>query len=84
MSKELWTAVDQYICGQLVPADPILDQVLQSSAAAGLPPIAVTPNLGKLLYLLAKIQGARRSWKSAPWPDTAPFGWAVHSPPAAA
>ena len=60
MSKELWTAVDQYICGQLVPADPVLDQVLESSAAAGLPPIAVTPNLGKLLYLLAKIQGAQK------------------------
>jgi len=60
LSKELWTAVDQYICGQLVPADPVLDQVLESSAAAGLPPIAVTPNLGKLLYLLAKIQGARK------------------------
>jgi predicted O-methyltransferase YrrM len=60
LSKELWTAVDQYICGQLVPADPVLDQVLESSAAAGLPPIAVTPNLGKLLYLLAKIQGAQK------------------------
>jgi predicted O-methyltransferase YrrM len=60
MTKELWTAVDQYICSQLVPADPVLDQVLESSAAAGLPPIAVTPNLGKLLYLLAKIQGAKK------------------------
>ncbi len=60
MSKELWTAVDQYICSQLVPADPVLDQILESSAAAGLPPIAVTPNLGKLLYLLAKIQGAKK------------------------
>jgi predicted O-methyltransferase YrrM len=60
LSKELWTAVDQYICGQLVPADPVLDQVLESSAAAGLPPIAVTPNLGKLLYLLAKIQRAQK------------------------
>jgi predicted O-methyltransferase YrrM len=60
MSKELWTAVDQYICGQLVPSDPVLDQVLAASTAAGLPPIAVTPNLGKLLYLLAKIQGAKK------------------------
>jgi predicted O-methyltransferase YrrM len=60
MTKELWTAVDQYICGQLVLSDPVLDQVLEGSAAAGLPPIAVTPNLGKLLYLLAKIQGAKK------------------------
>jgi predicted O-methyltransferase YrrM len=59
MTQELWTAVDQYICGHLVPSDPILDHVVEASAAAGLPPIAVTPNLGKLLYLLAKIQGAK-------------------------
>jgi predicted O-methyltransferase YrrM len=60
LSKELWTAVDEYICGQLVPSDPVLDHVVASSAAAGLPPIAVTPNLGKLLYLLAKIRGAQK------------------------
>ncbi len=33
--------------------------MLEESTAAGLPPIAVTPNLGKLLYLLARIQGAK-------------------------
>ena len=60
MSRELWTAVDEYICSQLVPSDPVLDHVVESSVAAGLPPIAVTPNLGKLLYLLAKIRGAQK------------------------
>ena len=51
MTKDLWSAVDRYICDLLVPSDPVLDEVLEESTAAGLPPIAVTPNLGKLLYL---------------------------------
>jgi predicted O-methyltransferase YrrM len=59
MSQAKWTAVDRYIADLLVPPDPVLDEVLAASAAAGLPPIAVTPNEGKLLFLLARIQGAR-------------------------
>jgi predicted O-methyltransferase YrrM len=55
-----WTAVDDYITGLLVPPDPALDGALRDSVAAGLPAIQVTPNLGKLLHLLARIQGARR------------------------
>jgi predicted O-methyltransferase YrrM len=57
--QERWTAVDRYITDLLVPADPALDAALATSAAAGLPPIAVTPNQGKLLGLLARVQGAR-------------------------
>jgi predicted O-methyltransferase YrrM len=60
MSQERWTAVDQYITDLLVPPDPALDGALRDSAAAGLPAIQVTPNLGKLLHLLARIQGARK------------------------
>jgi predicted O-methyltransferase YrrM len=60
MTKDLWTAVDKYICDQLVHSDSVLEEVLDVSTAAGLPPIAVTPNLGKLLYLFARIQGARQ------------------------
>ena len=60
MSQDQWTAVDGYITDLLVPPDPALDEALRDSAAAGLPSIQVTPNLGKLLYLLARIQGARR------------------------
>lgn len=55
-----WDAVDRYIADRLIPPDPVLDAVLQANAAAGLPRIDVTPNLGKLLHLLARIQGARR------------------------
>jgi predicted O-methyltransferase YrrM len=57
--QELWTAIDEFISEQLVPADPALDAALRDSAAAGLPPIAVTPNQGRLLELLARVQGAR-------------------------
>jgi predicted O-methyltransferase YrrM len=58
MTETLWTAVDHYIDGMLVPADAALDAAIETSNAAGLPPIAVTPSQGKLLHLLARIQGA--------------------------
>jgi predicted O-methyltransferase YrrM len=59
MMKETWTAVDRYITDLLVPPDPALDAALQDSAAAGFPSINVSANLGKLLWLLARISGAR-------------------------
>lgn len=59
MAQEQWAAVDRYITDLLVPADPALDAALQDSAAAGLPPHTVSPNQGKLLQLLARVQGAR-------------------------
>ena len=57
--REQWTAVDRYLTDRLVTGDPILEGVLAASAAAGLPAINVSPNLGKLLYLLALTRGAR-------------------------
>jgi predicted O-methyltransferase YrrM len=59
MTQEHWTAVDRYITDLFVPADPVLDSALQASADAGLPPINVAPNQGKLLQLLVRIGGAR-------------------------
>ncbi len=59
MTQEQWTAVDRYFTDLLVPSDPALDTALQTSAAAGLPPHNVSPNQGKLLLLLAQIQGAQ-------------------------
>src|ERR1700732_4882511 len=60
MPEALWTAVDEYITHMLVPPDPVLDAALEASDAAGLPAIQVTPNQGKLLHLLARLQGTRR------------------------
>ena len=59
MAEEIWAAVDRYITDLIAPSDAVLDAVLASSAAAGLPEIHVSPSQGKLLYLLARIQGAR-------------------------
>jgi predicted O-methyltransferase YrrM len=60
MSQEQWAAVDTYINSLVVAPDPALDAALAASVAAGLPPINVTPAQGKLLHLLARVQGARR------------------------
>jgi predicted O-methyltransferase YrrM len=58
MDQDLWTAVDGYIAEHLLTPDPVLDAALAASDADGLPPIAITPNQGKLLELLARIHGA--------------------------
>ncbi|HEX5308676.1 MAG TPA: O-methyltransferase [Solirubrobacteraceae bacterium] len=60
MSRELWTEVDEYICKQLLAPDPSLDAAVAAGEAAGLPPIAVTANQGKLLQLLVRMRGSRR------------------------
>jgi predicted O-methyltransferase YrrM len=59
MPQSQWTAVDHYLADLLVAPDPALEAALQSSVAARLPPIQVTPGQGKLLWLLARISGAR-------------------------
>jgi predicted O-methyltransferase YrrM len=59
MNEQMWSAVDAYLCGLLVPSDPALDAALEASAAAGLPAIQVAPNQGKLLQMLARLAGAR-------------------------
>jgi predicted O-methyltransferase YrrM len=59
MTQDQWTAVDRYITDLFVPSDAALDGVLEASTAAGLPPINVAPNQGKLLLLLARALGAR-------------------------
>ena len=58
--EEKWAAVDQYINQVFLPPDSVLEGALQASADAGLPAIAVAPNQGKFLQLLAVVQGARR------------------------
>lgn len=59
MTEAKWTAVDRYIADLFAPHDPALDAALEASAAAGLPSINVSPAQGKLLMLLARLQGAR-------------------------
>ena len=57
--EPLWTQVDHYFSDNLLGNDPILESALESSTAAGLPAIAVSPNQGKLLQMLAQLIGAR-------------------------
>ncbi|MER7947071.1 O-methyltransferase [Streptomyces sp. NPDC096079] len=59
MTNPQWTAVDQYFAGTIAPEDEALTGALAASTAASLPEIAVAPNQGKLLHLLALMQGAR-------------------------
>lgn len=58
--SDTWTAVDALFESSLLPADPALDAALEASAAAGLPPHAVSPTQGRLLHLFARMVGARR------------------------
>lgn len=60
MGSEIWKAVEGYVVDRLLPSDVVLDAALQATAAAGLPAIEVSPPHGKLLHLLARIQGAKR------------------------
>ncbi|MEU1625548.1 O-methyltransferase [Streptomyces sp. NPDC020096] len=59
MSQQTWTAVDDYFDALLVNEDAALRTALAESDAAGLPPVHVAPNQGKLLNLLARMHGAR-------------------------
>ncbi len=59
VNPKLWTAVDNYIADLFVPSDSILERALKVSDAVGLPGYNVSPTQGKLLQILAQIQGAK-------------------------
>jgi predicted O-methyltransferase YrrM len=59
MTLKKWTAVEEYITDLLVRPDRALDAALRASSAAGLPAINVTPDQGKLLWLLARAIDAK-------------------------
>jgi predicted O-methyltransferase YrrM len=54
-----WKAVDEFVADRLLPADPVLVEVLRCCEAEGLPAIQITPSQGRLLQVLAKAVGAR-------------------------
>ena len=58
MAQDIWTTVDTYIADLFLAPDFALEAALDSSKAAGLPTINVSPAQGKLLHLLARVQGA--------------------------
>jgi predicted O-methyltransferase YrrM len=60
MNDKQWSEVDNYLVSLLSPPDEVLLSALADSEAAGLPPINVAPNQGKMLELLARMCGAQR------------------------
>jgi predicted O-methyltransferase YrrM len=52
--------VDEFLDATVLADDPVLTAALADSDAAGLPKIAVSPQQGKFLSLLAAATGARR------------------------
>ncbi|MFB7554993.1 O-methyltransferase [Streptomyces brevispora] len=59
MTQARWAEVDDYFNALLVGSDEALDAAVEASEKAGLPAIQVAANQGKLLNLLARLQGAR-------------------------
>jgi predicted O-methyltransferase YrrM len=55
-----WEQVDAYLAERLLPRDTALEAAVTDSAAAGLPPIQVSPLQGQFLHLLARAVDARR------------------------
>lgn len=60
MTADKWKEVDRYFSDHTLPPDPALEAAHRDSVAANLPAISVSANQGKLLQLLARIQGARQ------------------------
>lgn len=60
MDKQIFGQVDQYISELLLPPDPILDDTIKSIENAGLPPISVSANQGRLLQVLVLLTRANR------------------------
>lgn len=60
MDEKLWSAVDNYLAENLLPADAALKNAIERNTAEGLPAIDVSAMQGQFLYLLAKLHGARR------------------------
>jgi predicted O-methyltransferase YrrM len=54
-----WDAVEDYFNDLLIPSDAILDAATKAIDAAGIANVSVAPHEGKLLWLLARMQGAR-------------------------
>jgi predicted O-methyltransferase YrrM len=60
LNEQLIERIDAYIEDLFAPEDAALEQNVEVAAAAGMPNIQVSPNQGKLLYLLARMVNARR------------------------
>ncbi|MHA7221801.1 O-methyltransferase [Arthrobacter sp. RHLT1-20] len=55
-----WIAVEDFLSDVVVRPDRSLKRAVTTALDAGMPPIEVSPNAGKLLKLLVQVSGARR------------------------
>jgi caffeoyl-CoA O-methyltransferase len=55
MDQKVFEQVDQYIGDLFIPADPALTAAEDSHKLENIPHINVSPNLGRFLYLMAKL-----------------------------
>jgi caffeoyl-CoA O-methyltransferase len=53
--------VSEYICGLFAPEDALLVSLREESDRSGLPPIAISPDAGRLLQVLVAAAGVRRA-----------------------
>jgi len=60
MEQKTFKAVDRYISDLFIPNDDALTAAELSHKQEGIPHINVSPNLGKFLYLLAKLANAKK------------------------
>jgi len=60
VNEDLLQQIEDYIEHLFVPPDAALEQNLKDAEAAGLPAIAIAPDQGRLIYILAKIAGTKR------------------------
>jgi caffeoyl-CoA O-methyltransferase len=60
MDQKIFKSVDQYISDLFNPGDEALTAAELSHKEEGIPHINVSPNLGKFLYLLAKLVNAKK------------------------
>ncbi len=59
MNESRWKEVDEYLSSTLLPPDDVLSATLKACDDAGLPQISVSPTQGKMLWMLAKMKGAK-------------------------
>ncbi len=60
MNQATFDAVDAFVAGNLLGEDGDLAAVQRAATEAGLPPIQVSPPQGRMLQILARLQGARK------------------------
>jgi caffeoyl-CoA O-methyltransferase len=60
MDQKVFKAVDSYISDLFIPQDESLAAAELSHKKEGIPHINVSPNLGKFLFLLAKLANAKK------------------------